>query len=436
MRMGETAFGPKPAGGFADVHKSHPAMPNEPIPVLIVDDDPTVGTVLQGLLRNIGEGVRCAPKWVGTAAAALEHARTGDWTLMLLDYHLEDGDGLAVLDEVNRIPTSKRPTVVMLTGSGNEHVAVEAMKRGAKDYLAKSGVHLPELRRAILGALERRLLEDRLAESTAELRRKNEQLEADLTMARQVQQALLPNQYPSVPAGVPTERSLLRFNHRWIPSSAVAGDFFMVLPVSPTSAGVLLCDVMGHGVRAALVAALIHGLVRENRAFAGEPDRFLSEINRCLQTLLARSGDLVFVTAAYLVFDVARGELRLANAGHPYPLILRHEGEVTALRIGADGSGPALGMLPDEAYAAAVVPLSPGDRVFVFTDGLYEIADDFGEEFGTTRLQEAVAKHAGYATPALLDALLATVRDFGSKTRGFTDDTCVLGIDFAPRNAR
>jgi sigma-B regulation protein RsbU (phosphoserine phosphatase) len=411
-------------------------MPNDPIPVLIVDDDPTVGSVLQGLLRNIGDGVRCAPKWVGSSAAALEQARTGNWVLMLLDYHLEDGDGLAVLDEVNKIPVSHRPTVVMLTGSGNEQVAVEAMKRGAKDYLVKSGVHLPELRRAILSALERRLLEDRLAQSTAELRRKNEQLEADLTMARQVQQALLPQQYPSVPAGVPPERSLLRFNHRWLPSSAVAGDFFTVLPVSATSAAVLLCDVMGHGVRAALVAALIHGLVRENRALAGEPDRFLSEINRGLQTLLARSGDLVFVTAAYVVIDIARGELRLANAGHPYPLLLRYEGEVVAIRVGEDGSGPALGMLPDEAYAATVVPLSPGDRVFLFTDGLYEAANGFGEEFGLERLREAVGRHSGYATPALLDALLATVTEFGAGRSGFADDICVVGVDFAPRNAQ
>ena len=410
-------------------------MPNEPIPVLIVDDDPTVGTVLQGLLRNIGEGVRCAPKWVGTAAAALEHARTGEWTLMLLDYHLEDGDGLAVLDEVNRIPSAKRPSVVMLTGSGNEQVAVEAMKRGAKDYLAKAGVHLTELRRAILSALERRLLEDRLAESTAELRRKTEQLETDLTMARQVQQALLPSQYPSLPAGVPPERSLLRFHHRWIPSSAVAGDFFTVLPVSPTAAAVLLCDVMGHGVRAALVAALIHGLVRENRALAGEPDRFLTEINRGLQALLARSGDLVFVTAVYLVIDVARGELRLANAGHPYPLLLRHEGAGAELRVGAEGCGPALGMLPGEEYAAASVPLSPGDRVFLFTDGLFEVIDILGEEFGTGRLREAVTKHAGFATPALLDAVLAAVREFGIRSSGFADDTCIIGIDFAPRNA-
>ncbi len=412
-------------------------MPQNPIPVLIVDDDPMVGAVLQGLFRNIGEGVRCAAKWVRTGAAALEEARTGDWALMLLDYQLSDLNGLAVLDELNKLPERLRPSVIMLTAGGNEQVAVEAMKRGVKDYLVKGGLHLPELRRAILSALDRRQLEDRLVESTAELRRKNTQLEADLAMARQVQAALLPHQYPVAPAGVAAEHSLVRFCHRWIPSSAVAGDFFAVLPVVPMSAAVLLCDVMGHGVRAALVAALIHGLVREHRALAGNPERFLSELNRGLQAMLERAGDLVFVTAVYLVIDVSRGELKLANAGHPHPLLLRKSGAVEEIRVGADGSGPALGMIPDESYEAATVPLKPGDRVFVYTDGLYEAADASGEEFGPERLKAALAARATVATPLLLDGVLAAVKEFGASATatGFADDICVLGVDFGPRSA-
>lgn len=412
-------------------------MPTAPIPVLIVDADPMVGVVLQGLFRNIGEGVRCAAKWVGSGKEAVAQAGTGAWHLMLLDYHLADMNGLAVLDELAKLPAAVRPTVIMLTGSGNEQVAVEAMKRGARDYLVKSGLHLADLRRAILTALDRRQLEDRLAESAAELRLKNSQMEADLAMARQVQAALLPNQYPVAPSGVSAEHSLVRFCHRWIPSSAVAGDFFAVLPVVPMSAAVLLCDVMGHGVRAALVAALIHGLVREHRALAGNPERFLTELNRGLQGMLERAGDLVFVTAVYLVIDVSRGELKFANAGHPSPLLLRKAGGVESLGVGAFGSGPALGMMPDEVYESATVALKPGDRVFVYTDGLYEAADSSGEEYGPERLQEAIGARANLATPLLLDSVLSAVREFGASATatGFADDICVLGVEFGPRAA-
>ena len=188
---------------------------------------------------------------------------------------------------------------------------------------------------------------------------------------------------------------------------------------------------------AALVAALIHGLVREHRASAGNPERFLSELNRGLQGMLERAGDLVFVTAVYLVIDVSRGELKLANAGHPHPLLLRKSGAVEEVRVGADGSGPALGMIPDESYEAATVSLKPGDRVFVYTDGLYEAADASGEEFGPERLKAALAARATVATPLLLDGVLAAVKEFGASATatGFADDICVLGVDFGPRSA-
>jgi sigma-B regulation protein RsbU (phosphoserine phosphatase) len=153
--------------------------------------------------------------------------------------------------------------------------------------------------------------------------------------------------------------------------------------------------------------------------------------------MLERAGDLVFVTAVYLVVDVSRGEMKLANAGHPHPLILRKGGTVEAVLVGADGSGPALGMIPDESYQSVTVRLGAGDRVFVFTDGLYEAADATGEEFGHERLREALGARATLATPLLLDSLLEAVKAFGSSATatGFADDICVMGVDFGPRSA-
>lgn len=129
--------------------------------------------------------------------------------------------------------------------------------------------------------------------------------------------------------------------------------------------------------------------------------------------------------------------MKLANAGHPHPLLLRKGGAVEEVLVGADGSGPALGMIPDERYQSVTVPLKPGDRVFVFTDGLYEAADATGEEFGHQRLQQALSDQAGKATPLLLDSVLETVRAFGTSetATGFADDICVMGVDFGPRGS-
>lgn len=401
------------------------------ISVLIVDDDPTMTTLLRGLLRGVGEGLAATPTCVGTGAQAREEFKRGKHQLVLLDYLLPDEDGLSLLAAIQGIPAERRPVVIMMTGTGSEQVAVEAMKLGAKDYMVKTAVNLPALRRAIVGALERRRLEEQLAESTAQLRRHNTQLETDLTMAREVQQALLPQHYPVFPPGASPERSRIRFAHRWLPSHKVAGDFFMVLPISETSAGVFQCDVMGHGVRAALVTALLRGLIREHLALAAQPAAFFDTLNRQLQALLARVGDLVYVTAAYVVVDLAAGELRLANAGHPTPLhVERAAGRVTAMNS-PDGPGPALGMMPEFVYDMITRPLAAGDGVLLFTDGLYEVTDVNGDEFGQKRLLAAATARKAETLDTLLDGLLKDVRrhHHAGPAAGFPDDVCLVMVE-------
>lgn len=409
-------------------------MDTPPIPVLIVDDDPTVSAMLRGLLRNLGEGFACATTCVVTGQAAREEFKRGAYRLVLLDYLLPDDDGLALLAAVNELPEARRPVVIMLTGAGSEQVAVEAMKLGAKDYMVKTAVNLPALRRAIVGALERHRLEEQLAESTAQLHRHNAQLEADLAMAREVQQVLLPQHYPVFPAGVEPGRSRLRFCHRWIPSHKVAGDFFAVFPVSDTTAGVFLCDVMGHGVRAALITALLRGLIREHQALAGDPGAFFCELNVKLKALLERAGDLVFVTAVYFVADAATGEVRLVNAGHPAPLHLRRSAGSVQRCAAAEGPGPALGLIPEFTYTATRHQLAAGDTLLLLTDGVFEVEGAGGEEFGQGRLREAAASRLAQGTPGLLDGLLADVQAFrpAGATESLPDDVCLVAVDFVP----
>jgi sigma-B regulation protein RsbU (phosphoserine phosphatase) len=332
-----------------------------------------------------------------------------------------------LLAALNNMPVEQRPAVIMLTGAGSEQVAVMAMKLGAKDYMAKTAVTPPALRRAIASALERRRLEERLAESTAQLRRHNAQLEADLTMAREVQQALLPQHYTAFQTGF----RQLSFCHRWLPSHKVAGDFFAVFPVSDSAAGLFQCDVMGHGVRAALITALLRGLLREQQVLAADPGAFLGALNRQLQALLARVGDLVFVTAVYVVVDTKAGELRLANAGHPAPLHLqRATGLVTTCTM-PDGPGPALGLMPDFSYHTARRSLASRDAVLLFTDGIYEAEDVTGEEFGQGRLRAAVTARLEKDTPALLDGLLSEARAWRpAGIQGFSDDVCLVAVDY------
>lgn len=409
-------------------------MENDPIPVLIVDDDPTMTVLLKGLLRNPGGGLACTVTAVATGAAAREELRLGHYQLVLLDYQLPDDDGLALLDVVSAQAEHLQPAVIMLTGAGSEQVAVEAMKRGAKDYLVKNAMNLPALRRAILGALERKRLEARLAESSAALLRQNAQMEADLAMAREVQQALLPQHYPVFPAGVEPARSPLQFSQRWIPSHKVAGDFFTIFPVSDHQAGVFICDVMGHGVRAALVTALLRGLLREQQALAATPGTYLGEINRELKALLERAGELVYVTALYLVADATTGQVEIANAGHPAPLHLgRKNGRVARLTI-PNGPGPALGLIPDALYDAERHRLEAGDALLLFTDGIYEAEGLDGDEFGVERMRKLTEANLTQPSSPLLETILFAVRKYHSPSgaEALGDDVCLVTVDYRP----
>lgn len=400
-------------------------------PLLLVEDNPVYAEILRRLLPTLGAELRFDTKWVDTAERALEELASRRYELVLLDYRLPGADGLTVLAEIRRMPKETQPAVIMLTGMGNEAVAVEAMKAGAMDYLPKDNLDVPSLIRAVSGALDRKRLEEQVARYTRELREKNAQMEADLNLAREIQEALLPQKYPSFPAAAPGKESALRFHHRYLPHATVGGDFFDVFALSDTEAGVFVCDVMGHGVRAALVTAILRALEEELSPVARDPGKFLTEVNRRLQTILKQTRSPMFSTAFCLVADAHRGVLRCANAGHPVPFHLRRAvGSVAPLPFAKGQSGPALGVFDDSVYPTIECPLAANDIVLLFTDGLFEVLNDAGEEYGHDRLLEATRQRLALPPPALFGELLDDIRAFAGQ-REFLDDICLVGVEAA-----
>jgi sigma-B regulation protein RsbU (phosphoserine phosphatase) len=310
--------------------------------------------------------------------------------------------------------------------------------------LSNSFIEMEEGRLMLLSLVRdvtvRKLAEERerkanaeLARSQAELQKKNEILEDDLKMARDIQQAILPQQYPTFPPGAPEELSLLHFCHRYHPSGQVGGDFFNVLALSETQAGLFLCDVMGHGVRSALVTAMVRGLVEELRPIALDPGQLLTRINSDLRAILQQTGSPLFTTAFYLVADLARRQIYYANAGHPKPfLVHRLDGTVEVLKYADGKARPALGLFADSTYPTVSCPLSGGDLVMLFTDGLYEVEGAEGQPFSQDLLLEAVRKHATLHGSELFTAILSEIQQF-SASHEFSDDVCLVGMEVAEK---
>ncbi len=300
---------------------------------------------------------------------------------------------------------------------GREEAASE--NNGKKRWLATSKLPLRNRDGQIIGLVgigrditARKRAEEEAARYNQELREKNAQHEEDLHMAREIQQAFLPQQYPSFPRKADTAESALHFYARYLPTTAVGGDFFHILPISETAAGVFICDVMGHGVRAALVTAIQRALIEELLDVASEPGTFLTQINRALISILKRTRTPMFATAFYVVADVSSGRMWYSNAGHPPALhIRRDEGVVQALSgLAGCRPGPALGMFERCAYTTYEANLAPRDLIMLFTDGLYEVEAENGDFFDQAALHESVRRHMQLPTGALFDGTLAEVR--------------------------
>jgi sigma-B regulation protein RsbU (phosphoserine phosphatase) len=270
-----------------------------------------------------------------------------------------------------------------------------------------------------------------LAQSREELRLKNAQMEEDLRMAREIQVTMLPQQYPTFPRSAPPAQSALQFTHRYLPAGSVGGDFFAVSALSDKEAGVFICDVAGHGVRSALVTAMVRALAEELEPLATNPGRFLSKLNSDLHAILRHAGTPMLTTAFYLVADWTTGRMRYANAGHPKPLHVRRSAGAVAPLTNAQGqSQPVLGLTADAAYTTAEVNLSPGDLVMLFTDGLFEVEGRQNELYSQALLIAGVQRRVQQPAAKLFDELLAEIKGF-SADNSFADDVCLVGIEFA-----
>ena len=268
-----------------------------------------------------------------------------------------------------------------------------------------------------------------LAQSRHELRAKNVQMEDDLRMAREIQLTMLPQQYPTFPREGAQSESAFQFNHRYLPSGSVGGDFFTLSALSETQAAVFLCDVAGHDVRSALVTAMIRALVEELKPLATNPGQFLSKLNSDLYSILRHTGTPLLTTAFYLVADWQTRVMRYANAGHPKPLHVRRSARQVVQLYNAGGrSQPALGLMEKADYLSSEIILSPRDLVLLFTDGLIEVQNQKSELYTQQSLVSAVQKRLELPSPQLFDEMLEEIRKY-SETGSFTDDLCVVGID-------
>lgn len=418
MQMTETA--PEP------VAKAEGSESPTKIRVLLIEDNPGDARLIRLMLSEAEHDV-FEIEHTDRLGRALDRVVQGGVDIVLSDLSLPDSHGLETFARLHRV--APRVPIIVLSGLSDTTVAVNAVHEGAQDFLVKGRVDGQLLGRAIRYAIERKAMSEQLHRYADELRNKNAQLEADFNMAREIQQIFLPNQYPSFPHWAPPDQSALGFSHRYLSAAAVGGDFFDFFAINDTTAGVLVCDVMGHGMRAALITAIMRGLIEELIASASDAGGFLTEINRSLRAILRQTREPFLATAFYAVADLKTAELSFANAGHPHPFFLKWDSRtVEPVKNYDPRHGPALGLFERSVYPSCRIPLAARDRLLLFTDGIYEVSDADGEEWGQERLLSFVRGHLDMPTGMLFDSLLREVQRFAGSDE-FQDDVCLAGME-------
>ena len=246
-------------------------------------------------------------------------------------------------------------------------------------------------------------------------------LDEQLEIARQVQSELLPSL---------TEKYIgVDLATEYAPAEQVGGDFYDVFPVKNAGTALVMGDVSGKGVPAALLMGVIHGAVRSSLWFES-PSRHESESQELNRLLCESASRERFASMFWCYHDPAVRSLSYVNAGHCPPLLVRRSGggvEISSLDVG----GPVLGMLPDARYEHAQVEVSAGDILVMYSDGLVEAANSRGEEYGEDRLREVLATVIGKGADAIRRAILNSLASFSGAVEP-RDDLTIVVAQFPP----
>jgi sigma-B regulation protein RsbU (phosphoserine phosphatase) len=242
-------------------------------------------------------------------------------------------------------------------------------------------------------------------------------IQKELEIAQRIQSSILPREVPQL-AGI-------EIAARYLPMSAVAGDFYDFLPVDSQHLGVLVADVTGHGVPAALIASMLKVAFAGQAAHASDPACVLTGLNQALCGKFEEH----FVTAAYLYIDLEAKILRYAGAGHP-PILVSARSNAPSNAV--EHNGLFLGMFPAAEYSYLEIPLHIGGRCLVYTDGLPESHNASDEEFGLARFKQFLDTNASLPASTLADKLLSQIAQWSNRALGHQqeDDMTLLVFDF------
>ncbi len=383
-----------------------------PIKILSVDDEMDLELLLtQYFRRKIRKGeyeFHFAHNGVEALTMMLKEK---NFDIILSDINMPEMDGLTLLTKINEM---QNPALkcIMVSAYGDMGNIRQAMNNGAFDFATKP-IDLDDLSVTIEKAIEQINYIKQSQQEHTQL----ESLKTDLAVAGEIQQAILPRVFPPFPEF----SEQLDLAASMTPAKDVGGDFYDFFRIDDNHIGVVMADVSGKGIPAAIFMAVSRTLIRAIGMQGISPSDCIKRSN---DLLCKESVDCMFVTVFYAIYDVKTGELNYCNAGHNSPFVLHADGTVEMLPT---STNCMIGAINGLDFNEQTMQLGKGDILLTYTDGVNEAVNTAFEEYGDDRMENVLGEMTGKSCKEVIDGLLASVKAFAGEAPQ-SDDITLMAL--------
>ena len=376
--------------------------------VVVVDDD-----VLKMAGRILSKN-NMRVTALKSGMALLDYIKTNKPDLILLDIKMPGLDGFETMRRLQeQMNPSEKIPVIFLTADDSQDAETHGLALGAMDFIKKP--FIPD----VLVLRVRHTID--LVRLQHDLEQENERIRSELAMASRIQSAMLPGIFPAFP-----ERKEFDIYASMDPVRGVGGDFFDFFFIDRDHLCLLIADVSGKGIPAALFMMASKIILADNAKSGKSPAQILQDTN---EAICANNPEEMFVTVWLGILDISTGLLTTANAGHEYPALMHADGQFELFR---DRHGLVVGGMPGVKYHEHSLQMYPGSKLFVYTDGVPEATDAENALFGTTRMLEALNAHANESPKQILHGVRQAVNEFVSDMEQF-DDLTMMCLEYMPK---
>ncbi len=333
-----------------------------------------------------------------------------DIEIILSDINMPEMDGLTLLAKVNEM---RNPAlrVIMVSAYGDMQNIRQAMNNGAFDFATKP-IDMDDLAVTIEKAIEQIHFVHESQKEHTQL----ESLKKDLTTARDIQQYILPQVFPPFPE----DTGSLDIYASMVAAKDIGGDFYDFFRIDADRIALVIADVCGKGIPAALFMAVSRTIIRSKGTQCDNAAECITETNRLLA---AYSVDCMFVTAFYAIYNIKTGQLNYCNAGHNPPYLIKADGKTEELPMPTD---VIVGAFDEIKYEECTMQMDHGDTLVMFTDGVPEAMNPDLEEFGTDRLCNILSGMADKCCKEIIETIKASIDNFAAGAEQSDDITMLV----------